>query len=77
MITGIQKLAKYRIIVNELSNVGNKKGHRSARHRQSRYIDMALQAYQCQRDYDTFDSLSRQAWAYEAKCLPAGAGYGQ
>ena len=61
----IRKLAQYRIVNDILSNSDQTGLHDIAQ----RYIAEALRAYN-ERDYDTFDSLSRQAWAYEARVYP-------
>ena len=65
----IQKLAKYRIVNDVLSN----KDHTGLHDIAHQYILKALAAYGA-RDYDAFDSESRQAWAYEARVYPQAQG---
>lgn len=65
----IRKLAKYRIVNDVLSNKEGTGLHDIAHE----YIQKALVAYKA-RDYDTFDSLSRQAWAYESRVYPQAQG---
>ena len=61
----LNKLAQYRIVNDLLFNKQGTGLHDIAR----MFIAKAKAAY-ASRDYDAFDSYSRQAWAYEARVYP-------
>ena len=61
----LKMLAKYRIVNDVLANDKHTGLHDIAK----QYLDEANAAYAA-RDYDTFDTDSRKAWAYEARVYP-------